>query len=195
MKEVLAMLEGRPAMPWFYITMKIYKPSSAENDSLAVAILRELADMAAGYGIRIMVYPHVNFWVDNVDDAIRVIEKAGRPNLGLTFNLCHYLADQGTKAGETLIPAIERAMPHVFAISLNGADKPTPAIMKDPDKWQYFIQPLGEGDYDTFSYLNAFISRGFKGPVGLQCFALEEEKSSHLKKSMEAWKGFKEQIQ
>src|SRR3546814_4325193 len=84
MKEVLAMLEGRPAMPWFYITSKIYKPSSAENDSLAVAILRELADMAAGYGIRIMVYPLVNFWVDNVDDDIRVIEKAGRLHLGLT---------------------------------------------------------------------------------------------------------------
>ena len=46
LKEVFRMLQGRETMPWFYITSKQYKPSSRENDPVAVAILLEIADMA-----------------------------------------------------------------------------------------------------------------------------------------------------
>ncbi len=115
LKEVFRMLEGRPTMPWFYITSKQYNPSSEENDAIAVTILQEIADMADEYGIKVMIYPHVNFWVDNVEDAVRVAEKVNRRNLGITFNLCHFLADQGTKANEAFIPMVEKAMPyHTF---------------------------------------------------------------------------------
>ena len=46
LKEVFQKLEGSETMPWFYITSKKYKPSSQENDAVAVPILREIADMA-----------------------------------------------------------------------------------------------------------------------------------------------------
>ncbi|HYH57107.1 MAG TPA: TIM barrel protein [Anseongella sp.] len=190
LREVFRMLKGRPTMPWFYITSRQYPPSSAENDSIAVPILQEIADMAAEYGTRVMIYPHIDFWVDNVDDAVRVAGKVNRPNLGIAFNLCHFLARQGPEAAETLEPAIEKSMPYLFAISLNGADQPTVEIMKAENLWKYFIQPLGQGDYDTFAYLRAFIERGFKGPVGLQCFNLKEEKAVHLGKSILAWRDF-----
>lgn len=190
LEEAFKMLKGRPTMPWFYITSKKFKPSTSENDPLAVSILQEIADMAHRYDKKIMIYPHVNFWVDNVGDALRVAEKVNRRNLGITFNLCHFLADQGTNASPALIPLVERAMPYVFAISLNGADQPTDAIMQSGNLWQYFIQPLGQGNYNTFEYLNAFIERGFEGPVGLQCYNIKAEKSEHLKRSMTAWKTY-----
>ena len=135
-----------------------------------------------------MIYPHVNFWVDNVEDAIRVVEKVNRSNLGLTFNLCHFLADQGIKAEETFLPTVEKAMPYLFAISLNGADKPNEELMNSNNLWEHLIQPLGQGNYNTEKYLNAFIERGFMGPVGLQCFNIKEDKPVHLKQSMVAWK-------
>lgn len=194
LNEVFRMLEGRGTMPWFYITSKQHKPSSEENDAIAVPILQEIADMAHEYGIKVMIYPHVNFWVDNVEDAVRVAEKVNRRNLGITFNLCHFLANRGTKADEVFIPLVEKAMPYLFAISLNGADKPTEDIMQSGNPWQYFIQPLGEGNYNTYRYLNAFIERGFEGPVGLQCYSIKEKKPVHLKKSMTAWKNFQEKI-
>lgn len=194
LREVFKMLEGRPTMPWFYITSKQYKPSSEENDAIAVPILQEIADMANEYGVKVMIYPHINFWVDNVEDAVRVAEKVNRRNLGITFNLCHFLADQGTKANETFIPMAEKAMPYLFAISLNGADKPTEDIMRSSNLWQHLIQPLGEGNYNTYQYLNAFIERGFEGPVGLQCYNIKEEKPVHLKKSMTAWKNFQRKM-
>lgn len=194
LRKVFSKLEGRATMPWFYITSKQYKPSSEENDAIAVPILQEIADMASEFGIKIMIYPHVNFWVDNVEDALRVAEKANRRNLGITFNLCHFLADQGTKADSTFIPTVEKAMPYILAISLNGADQPTETIMKSRNLWHYFIQPLGQGNYNTYQYLNAFIERGFKGPVGLQCYNIREEKAVHLKKSMTAWKNFQRKL-
>lgn len=194
LKEVFTMLKGRGTMPWFYITSKKYKPSSKENDGLAVRILREIADMANEYGIKVMIYPHINFWVNDVEDALRVAEKVNRRNVGITFNLCHFLADEGTNANTAFLPLVERAMPYVFAISLNGADKPTEAIMKSGNLWQYFIQPFGEGNYNTTQYLNAFVERGFRGPVGLQCFNLKTEKSVYLKKSISTWKNLQRKL-
>ena len=194
LKKVFSLLKGRGTMPWFYITSKKYKPSSEENDSLAVRILREIADMASDYGIKVMIYPHINFWVNDVEDALRVAEKVNRRNVGLTFNLCHFLADEGTNANTAFLPLVERAMPYVFAISLNGADKPTEEIMKSGNLWQYFIQPLGEGNYNTTHYLNAFVERGFRGPVGLQCYNLKTEKSVHLKKSISAWESLQRKL-
>lgn len=194
LRETFQMLQGRETMPWFYITSKHYKPSSPENDPLAVAILREIADMANEYGIRVMIYPHVNFWVHNVDDALRVAQKVNRRNLGISFNLCHFLADQGPRADKAFLPLVEKAMPYLFAISLNGADKPSKEIMQSKNLWQHFIQPLGQGSYDTFGYLNAFIVRGFRGPVGLQCYNIKEEKAVHLKKSITAWKNFESRL-
>lgn len=194
LKEVFKKLEGRETMPWFYITSKKYKPSSEENDAIAVPILQEIADMADEHGVKVMIYPHINFWVDNVQDALRVVEKADRPNLGITFNLCHFLADQGTNYDEAFIPLVEKAMPYLFAISLNGADRPTEEVMQNNNLWQHLIQPLGQGNYDTFQYLNAFMERGFKGPIGLQCYNIKEEKSVHLKQSITAWENFQRKV-
>lgn len=187
LEEVFRMLEGRPTMPWFYITSKQYKPSSEENDVIAVPVLQEIADMADAYGIKVMIYPHVNFWVHNVEDAVRVAKKVNRRNLGITFNLCHFLADQGTMANKKFLPTVEKAMPYLFAISINGADIPTEEIMQRENVWQYLIQPLGAGNYNTRQYLNTFIARGFKGPVGLQCYNIPEQKAVHLRKSIKAW--------
>jgi sugar phosphate isomerase/epimerase len=194
LKEAFQMLKGRETMPWFYITSKQYKPSTSEYDVIAVPILQEIADMADEYGIKVMIYPHVNFWVHNVEDALRVAAKVNRRNAGITFNLCHFLADKGTKADKAFLPLVEKAMPYLFAISLNGADKPTPEIMQSSNLWQYFIQPLGQGNYDTYQYLNAFIERGFDGPVGLQCYNIREEKPVHLRKSRAAWESYQRKI-
>lgn len=193
LKDVFKKLEGSQTMPWFYITSKKYAPSTEENDPVAVSILREIADMADKYGIKVMIYPHVNFWVDNVEDAIRVAEKVDRNNLGITFNLCHFLADHGVNAQETFLPLVGRAMPHLFAISLNGADTPTKEIIQTGNLWEHLIQPLGEGNYDVNYYLDTFIKKGFKGPVGLQCYNIKEPKSVHLEKSMKAWKAMQKE--
>ncbi|MBC7922876.1 MAG: sugar phosphate isomerase/epimerase [Ferruginibacter sp.] len=188
LRSAFEAIRGRGTMPWFYLTSKKYPPSSAENDSVAVSILRKIAALADQYGVRIMVYPHLNYWLESVQDGLRVVEKVDRPNVGMTFNLCHFLAHRARRGQpESLASLIRRSTPRVFAISLNGAD----STAQDPnDPWASFIKPLGEGNFDTYQYLKAFLDAGFRGPVGLQCYAIREEKPTHLRQSIRAWQAF-----
>lgn len=194
MDRIFRLLRQHNTMPWFYVTSDRYPPSSEQYDSVAVPILRELADMAHNHGLKIMVYPHHNFWVESVEDGIRVSRKVKRRNFGFTFNLPHYLAEQGVEAETRLKPLAEKAMPYLFAISLNGADRPTREIMKKDYLWDHFINPLGEGEFNTFNYLETFVDMGFEGPVGLQCYGIEQDKKVYLEKSMQVWKEYQDML-
>ncbi|MGV8879180.1 MAG: sugar phosphate isomerase/epimerase family protein [Sphingobacteriaceae bacterium] len=195
LESVFKQLKGRGTMPWLYVTSSKSKPSApAEMDPVAIPILQKVADMAAKYKLKIMVYPHKGYWIQSVEDALRVVKKADRKNLGFTFNLCHFLAVEGLQADEKFIPLAEAAIPYLFAISLNGADVPTAAILASQNVWNAFIQPLGSGNYDTFKYLKTFISKGFKGPVGLQTYNIKADKTVHLKQSVQTWMAYMERI-
>ncbi len=94
LEEVFKTIRGTGAMPWLFITSKKYKPSSVEADAIAVPVVQKIADLAKGYGIRVALYPHTWFWLESVEDGIRVVKKVNRPNVGMAFNLPHYLARQ-----------------------------------------------------------------------------------------------------
>ena len=190
LEEVFQMIEGSGAMPWMYVTSDKYPSSSSEYDTLAVPMLQQIADLAEQYDVRVMLYPHMYFWIESVEDAMRVAEKVNRSNLGMTFNLCHYLAHKnqaGIDPWAEFDSLAQQAMPYLFAISMNGADA------HDADGkniWNSFIQPLGEGNFDTYRFLKAFKEKGFDGPVGLQCYNIDEDKASHLRQSMRTWKEY-----
>ena len=190
LEEVFLKIAGSGAMPWLYVTSEEYPPSSSEFDSVAVPILQKVADIAQQYGIKVMLYPHMYFWVESAEDAIRVAEKVNRRNLGMTFNLCHYLAHKNRAGIDPWVPLdtlVQQAMPYLFALSLNGAD----AQAADQENiWASFIQPLGDGDFDTYRFLTSFLDRGFEGPVGLQCYNIKEDKAVHLRRSMQTWKTY-----
>jgi sugar phosphate isomerase/epimerase len=170
-----------------------YAPSSREGDAAALAAIGEVADLARASGVRVMLYPHVWFWLESVDHAISLVEKAGRPNLGLTFNLPHWLAQTrpGDEAG--LRALLARARPHLFAVSINGATN----IADKSDRgtiWKSLIQPLGQGTFDTYALLEMLADLGFDGPVGLQCYNVPGDKAEILAQSMAAWRGYRERM-
>jgi sugar phosphate isomerase/epimerase len=193
LEDVFKKIQGTEAMPWLYITSKQYKPSSAELDAVAVPVLQKIADLAKQYNVRVALYPHTWFWLETVADAIRVAEKVNRPNFGITFNLPHFLATE-YYAGESPIHNFQswasKAKPYLFAVSVNGADYP-PATANRSKLWDSLIQPLGEGNYDTYQYLKTFWDMGFTGPVGLQCYNIKQEKTVYLKKSIRTWQAYK----
>jgi len=55
--------------------------------------VRELAGLCADNGLRIAIYPHVGMWVHRIEDALRLVKKVDRKNVGVSFNLCHALLD------------------------------------------------------------------------------------------------------
>jgi sugar phosphate isomerase/epimerase len=152
-----------------------------------VPIIREIADIARDSGTKIVLYPHADMWLEKVADAVRLAQKVDRPNVGVMFNLCHWLK---VDKEENLKAVLESAMPYLLAVSINGADH-ADAIRAKTGNW---LQPLDKGDYDVLIVLKTLKDLGYKGPVGLQCWGIEGDTRDHLARSMSAWKKYMERL-
>jgi sugar phosphate isomerase/epimerase len=181
LQDAIAALKGRKTIIWLYIRSSQYKSPSVEGDPRAVEIVREISRMGERSGLRVALYPHTWFYVETVEDAVRVAKKVDRKNVGVCFNLCHWLKVGSDHEMKSLM---ELSLPHLFLVTINGADS-NPALDKD---WDRLIQPLGQGSFDVHNFIKTLHDLGFKGPVGLQCYAVKGDKYENLKRSMAAWK-------
>jgi sugar phosphate isomerase/epimerase len=176
LKDAIKSLKGRDTFIWLFITGA--KPSSPDGDPRAVEIVREVADMATESGLRVALYPHTDFWLERVEDAVRVAKKAERKNVGVTFNLCHWLK---VDREENMKPLTELAMPYLYLVTINGADSGG----KD---WSTLIQTLDRGTFDIFNFLKTLKESGYAGPVGFQGYGIKGDAHDNLKRTMEAWR-------
>jgi sugar phosphate isomerase/epimerase len=182
--EVIRELEGRDTFIWLYVLSGKFKPSSTDGDSQAVALVREIAEMAEQSGLRVALYPHAGFYVQRVEDAVRVAEKVDRENVGVTFNLCHWLKLDEPSSMKRLV---ELARPHLFLVTINGADH-------DGESWDRLIQPLDRGSFDVYGFLKMLKELGYTGPIGLQCYGVPGDKYENLKRSIDAWRKLSERL-
>jgi len=177
-KKAVEELKGTDVVFW----LTVLGGKRGQEDEKAVEILREMADLAAKSDLRIALYPHTGFYVATTADAVRLTKKVDRKNLGATINLCHELmTDGGPKLDET----IREAAPHLFVVSINGADVKRPGY-----SWDRLIQPLGRGDFDVCGFLRKLKAAGYRGPIGLQCYAVKGDKLENLRQSIKAWKEY-----
>lgn len=184
-KDVLNLVKGRNVQ--FCLLMNGMKPSDPSVDDHAVKILREMSDLAKDAGAQLLLYPHQNSWVERIEDSVRVADKVNRPNVGVMFNLCHWLRVDKSRDYK---PLMQKAMPRLWAISINGADE------QDPKPgWGRYIQPLDKGNFDLAAFLKALKELGYRGPIGLQCYGIGGDTREHLARSMEAWKKLRQNLQ
>jgi sugar phosphate isomerase/epimerase len=179
LKDVLPLLKGRDTM--LAVLVAGGKPSDQTSDPRAVALLRELAELAQPHGVKVALYPHVGNWLERVEDALRVTQKVDRSNVGVMFNLCHWLKVDDE---ENLKPLLQRAQPHLFAVSLNGCDRAA-TLRAGTGQW---ITSLDEGNFDMPGLLRALKELGYRGPIGLQCWGIPGDAREHLARSMTAWR-------
>jgi sugar phosphate isomerase/epimerase len=180
LKDIIVLSRGTDTIIWPTMSSTQFKPSDPAGDDIAVADLREFAALCASNKLRVAIYPHVGCWVHRVQDALRVVKKVDRRNVGLTFNLCHALMD----GAEDRIPGLlDEVAPYLLVATINGADShlPKPA-------WAQLIQPLNKGDYDVSIVLKKLNTLGFKGPIGLQCFSIPGDPKIVLPASIAAWR-------
>jgi sugar phosphate isomerase/epimerase len=178
--EAIKTLKGRDTIIWLYITSKTLPDSAEAGDEEAVAIIRDLADQAKASGLRIALYPHTDFWLERTQDAVRVAKKVDRPNVGVTFNLCHALK-QGE--GDKIMDTLKEAMPHLFAVTINGADP-------RGTNWATLIQTLDRGTFDLAPVLQTLKDLGYKGPIGLQHYGIRGDAHENLRRSMDGWRKY-----
>lgn len=171
--EAIEALRGTGAL----ITFTVNGQPAANGDTLAVNAIREAADLAAKAGLRVALYHHYGFYMARVEDALRLRALANRPNVGLVFNLCHWLRSGD---GANLEAHLAAAAPHLLLVLINGSDH--------EGDWTRLIQPLGQGDYDVPAFLKSIHRAGYTGPIGLQCYGLKGDRAENLRHSMQAWR-------
>lgn len=176
-KEVCGLINGRQVQ--FCLLLNGKKPSDPSVDPRAVEILREVSDQAKPSGAQLLLYPHQSSWVERIEDALRVANKVNRPNVGVMFNLCHWLRVDRSRDYR---PLLKQAMPRLWAISLNGADD-----FDEKPGWGRYIQPLDKGSFDVGKLLRTLKELGYKGPVGLQCYGIGGDAREHLSRSRAEW--------
>jgi sugar phosphate isomerase/epimerase len=172
--DAIRQLEGTGALITFTVNGK-----AANGDDLAAPVIREVADMAAKVGLRVALYPHYGFHMARIEDALRMRDKIGRSNVGIIFNLCHWLrsGDEGN-----LSARLEQALPHMLMVSINGSDH--------EGDWDRLIQTLDRGSYDVRGFVRTLKSKGYRGPIGLQCYNIQGDREENLVRSMKAWRSF-----
>jgi sugar phosphate isomerase/epimerase len=188
-QQNLAALKGRGPIVWLPVTSKDFKPSDPAGDTLAVTAVREVADAAARYGLSVSLYPHFGNLIERVEDAVRIAEKAGRENVGVTFNLCHWLRTDGP---DSMARVLQLAMPRLSLVTINGADRSG----KD---WAQLIQRLDRGDFDIGGLLAELKRLGYRGPIGLQGYDVANhlgiDPGENLRRSMAAWRAYAKRSQ
>ncbi len=171
--EAIALLKGSDTIVELFIGGKV-----EHADEHAVAFVKEIAGHAKKSGLRVVLYPHSGFYIDTVGDALRIAKASGCDNVGVIFNLCHFLK---VEPESDLRKTLEEAMPLLWSVSVSGAEP-------GGTNWKQLIQPLDEGSFDQIALLRNLREIGFSGPVGLQCYAIKIDPRENLRRSITAWK-------
>jgi sugar phosphate isomerase/epimerase len=170
LKAGIKQLKGKDVILWLTVQGK------AETDEKAVQVVAEIADFAAASGLKVALYPHAGFFVADIEDALRISKQVKRPNLGVSFNLCHELKAGNEARFDALL---EEAMPQLFLVSINGADH--------EGDWDKLIQPLGKGPFDLNRVLHKLKALDYKGPIGLQCYNVPGDTLGNLEHNIKQW--------
>lgn len=171
-REIQA-LKGRETIVWLTIGGKT-------SDEVVVEGIRRVCGVAEENGLQVALYPHNGYYTDTTAKTLELAQKADRPNLGVSFNLCHFLKQNDASQLEATLRA---AADRLLLVSINGADSGDTRRMG----WDRLIRPLGEGSYDVGQVLHVLDAIGYSGPVGLQCFNVKGDDRANLRESIEAW--------
>jgi hydroxypyruvate isomerase len=143
-----------------------------------IASIRKTAENMSELNIPLALYPHAGFDLATIPQAMKVVREVNHPNLGIMFNLCHFLKNE--KLAD-LEKTIALCSPHLFSISTSGADV-------DGKNWPTLIQTLDQGTFPQQRLVKALKKNNFKGPVSLQGYGIKGDKRNNLTKSIQAWK-------
>jgi sugar phosphate isomerase/epimerase len=183
--QAIEQLQGHGTALWLHV----HGPRSADHalDDRAVQVIREIAALAEGSQLPVVLYPHTGFYVATTADAVRLVQRVDRQNVRASFNLCHFLKQHDP--GE-MSACLERAMPYLGLVSINGADTGDTQQMG----WDRLIQTLDRGSFDVGQVLKQLADGGYDGPIGLQCYAIPGDVRENLTRSIQAWRTLRERI-
>jgi sugar phosphate isomerase/epimerase len=158
--------------------------SDPAGDGAALAFLELALARVEASGGELRLYPHFAFWLERIDDALRVAAGLAHPRLGITFAAFHVYALEGSG----FLAALQRARPLLRGANTNGSRRLS---------GQYFpvtIEPVGEGDFDNFAFLGALADAGYEGMLGIQAYGVGGDPFVAFRRSLAAVKDIEERL-
>ena len=144
--------------------------SDEAGDAAVLPVLERLVTRAERNGLILTLYPHLNFWMERVQDAARLCGKLDHPHLKLVFCGFHWYAADG----KALREALTAAAPYLSHANICGCAPPRT------------ILPLDEGELDNFAVLCALRREGqlVEGSwVGVQGYSVAGDVYTKLRRS------------
>ncbi|WP_033326004.1 bifunctional sugar phosphate isomerase/epimerase/4-hydroxyphenylpyruvate dioxygenase family protein [Streptomyces yerevanensis] len=138
-------------------------PLAVDDDALAARQLRQLAELAQEFGMRV-AYEALAWGrhVSTYDHAWRIVEEADHPALGTCLDSFHILARGSDPKGIEDLPGEK-----IFFLQLADA----PLLAMDVLQWSRHHRCFpGQGGFDVAGLLRHVLRTGYDGPLSLEIF-------------------------
>ena len=179
--------------PYLLADNKRFKPNSPEGDSEAIRLLQIISVWSKKAGLQVAIYPHFSFYVERTDHALQLAKKVNRKNVGLSFNLCHWLATTSLTERTDLKRHLKEINPYLKMMTISGAYD---VISQKKSIFDDYILPLGTGNFDTYDLLKYMVKTiKYKNPIGVQCYNIKGNKPQLITHTMTVWNGYKTRLE
>lgn len=189
-QRILTMLETiegcRTVELAIQVTGRYISRSDMTGDDIAISFLEKALEICERRDINLLLYPHLTFWLERHEDAVRLCRRLDHPNLGIVFCGPHwYMA-----GGRDIVATLEEAGPYIKQVNLAG-------IREDSKGWAGVARTalLDEGDLDNFVLLGALKKIGFEGMIGFQGWQLGGDTYRKLNHSLQAFRDMERRVE
>jgi sugar phosphate isomerase/epimerase len=179
--------------PYILADIKRFKANSPEGDSEAIRLLQIISVWSKKSGLQVAIYPHFSFYVERTDHALQLAQKINRKNVGLSFNLCHWLATTNLTERTQLKSHLKEINPYLKMMTISGAYD---IISQKKSIFDDYILPLGTGNFDTYDLLKYMVKTiKYKNPIGVQCYNIKGNKPELIQNTMAVWNQYKTRLE
>ncbi len=180
--RVLRAIESTPGRLRYEISLrssdKALARSDPAGDAAASRWLARLLLAAEKADATISLYPHLNFWMERLGDAVRLCRALAHPRLGAVFCGFHWYAVDGAD----LRGRLAEAAPLLRSLNLCGTRRVPGARIPAT------IEPLDAGELDHFAVLGLLREIGYSNMIGFQGYGMGGDVYANLRRSIVAFR-------
>lgn len=159
-------------------------PSDPAGDAVALAWVERLAEAATERGIRLALYPHAGAWMETTADAARLCRAIGHPLVAGVFPAFHWYA----AGAHDLQGSVDVLAPYLASVNVCGSRRISGWVMPAT------IEPLDDGQLDTFAVLGAILRAGYDGAIGLQGYSVGGDAYAKFRRSLTAFRDIERRL-
>ncbi|OYY61327.1 MAG: xylose isomerase [Burkholderiales bacterium 28-67-8] len=153
------------------------QPGSAEGLAPVSAWLKDALAICERRGFDLLLYPHINFWMDTHSVAVSLAQDLDHPNLGIVFTGFHWYAQEGGNP----LTVLQACLPYLRQVHLSGSRRSPLGFGKVAT-----IEPLDVGECDNLAIIGLLKRLGYAGPMGYLGWDEGGNPFNKLKRSLHA---------